>query len=54
MCRRARPKEEGDVIIGFQATHEEKFLNSWLGEDGRTNMRKVGKETKEETGKKRI
>ena len=32
--RGALPKEEGDVIIEYEAIHEENFLSSWLREDG--------------------
>ena len=36
--------------------HEEKFLSTWLREDGKNKeeiIGEVGKETEEETGKKR-
>ena len=51
------PEEEGDVVGEFQAMHKEKFLSSWLREVGKNKeeiIREVGKETEEETGKKRI
>ena len=31
--RGALPKEDGDLLRGFQAMHEEHFLSSWLRED---------------------
>ena len=52
--RGALPKEEGDVIREYKAMHEEKFLSSWLGEDGKKErIMEVDKETGEETYKKR-
>ena len=35
--RRALPKEEGDVIGGYKAMHEENFLSSWLRGDVKKN-----------------
>ena len=55
--RREWSKEEGDVIREYEATHEEHFLSSWLREDGKNKeeiIGEVGKETEEETVKKRI
>ena len=51
------PKQEGDVIGAFQAMREEKFLSRWLRESGKNKeeiIEEIGKETQEETGKKRI
>ena len=50
------PKEEGDVIREYKSMHEEHVLSRWLGEDGREKeerIMKIGKEIKEEMGKKR-
>ena len=47
-------KEEGD-IREYKAMHEHVFLSSWLREDGKDKEERtmeIGKETKEETGKK--
>ena len=55
--RGAVPKEEGDVIRECQAMHEENFLSSRLREDGKNKeewVMEVDKDTREETGKKRI
>ena len=49
------PKEEGDVTGEYKATHEENFLSSWLREerkDREERIMEIGKETKEEMGKK--
>ena len=54
--RGALPKEEGDVIGEYKAMHEEKFLSSWLREDGKKREEKkleMGKENEEERSKKR-
>ena len=48
-------KEEGDIIREYKAMHENIFLSSWLREDGKDKEERtmeIGKETKEETGKK--
>ena len=50
------PKEAADVIREYKAMHEEKYLSSWLREEGREEeerIMEIGKETKEEMGKKR-
>ena len=58
-CRieKGESKEEGDVIREYKAMHEENFLSSRLRENGKNReeiMGEVGKETEEETSKKRI
>ena len=39
----ALPKEDGDLLREYQATHEENFLSSWLWEDveGKVEGKKV-------------
>ena len=49
-------KEEGAAIREYKAMHEENFLGCWLREDGKEKEERIidiGKETKEEMGKKR-
>ena len=49
----ALPKEEGDVTGEYKAVHEEKFLSSWLREDGeKRETLDMGKDNKEERCKK--
>ena len=40
--RGALPREEGDAIGKYKATHEENVLSSWLREDGRDERGKKG------------
>ena len=54
--RGALLEEEGDVIREYKAMHEEKFLSSWLREDGKKKeeiIREVGKEAKKKRLAKR-
>ena len=54
--RGALLEEEGDVIGEYKAMHEEKFLSSWLREDGKNKeeiIREVGKEAKKKRLAKR-
>ena len=37
--RGALPKEEGDVVREYKATHEDNFLSGWLREVGRTRKK---------------
>ena len=45
--KRALPKEEGDVIREYKATHEENFLSNWLKETGKEKEERIV-ETREE------
>ena len=40
ICRRMQVTEEGDAIGGYEATHEDNFLGSWLREDGEDKKEK--------------
>ena len=42
----ALPREEGDTIREYKAMHEEKFLSSWLREDGRVRQTEKRKWTR--------
>ena len=52
--RGALPKEDGDLLRGFQAMHEENFLSSWLREnvEGEEEEReRLNEEAKQEGSK---
>ena len=56
--RGALPKEEGDAVREYTAVCEEKFLSSWLREDGRekeertVKMSDVNEEVRDEKRKR--
>ena len=50
------PKEEGDAVREYKATHEENFLSSWLREDEREEKERTAKfseNSEEERGEKK-
>ena len=52
--RGALPKEDGDLLRGYQAMHEENFLSSWLREnvEGEEEEReRLNEEAKQEGSK---
>ena len=49
----ALPKDEGDLHREYKAMHEENFLSSWLGEDGKNKEERIMEADKETKGGKK-